>query len=119
MTPAVLGISNECILLDRAGTHRPERRTALIAGPVWYSDRSSQCDPSTEGQPEVVAGFTFFGIGHTVEERREAGVSPAIRCNLVNKLVVPPKGLIDHLMMLHLPLPGKHFATVGAVPYAG
>ncbi|XP_037127752.1 centromere-associated protein E-like [Syngnathus acus] len=61
---------------------------------------------------EAGAGYTFFWIGRTEAERRDAGVSFAIKSNLVNKLAALPKGVNDRLMTLRLPLPGKHFATL-------
>ena len=45
--------------------------------------------------------------------RREAGVGFAVKSSLVGKLVGPPKGVNDRLMIMRLPLSnGKKFATI-------
>ena len=104
-------------LLDRAGTNRPERRTALIASELARYNVQiaalSETRFADEGQlTEQSSGFTFFWIGRGQDERREAGVGFAIKSNLVNKLAAPPKGINDRLMTLRLPLPKKKFATL-------
>ena len=104
-------------MLDRAGTDRPERRTALIARELArYKVQIaalSETRLADEGQlSEVHAGSTFFWIGRKQDERREAGVGFAIKSNLVNKLASPPKGINDRLMTVRLPLPRKRYANL-------
>ena len=104
-------------LLDRAGTDRPERRTALIASELEryriQIAALSETRFAEEGQlTEQSSGYTFFWIGRGQSERREAGVGFAIKTNLVNKLAAPPKGINDRLMTARLPLPRKKFATL-------
>ena len=61
---------------------------------------------------EVRAGYTYFWIGRKQDERREAEVCFAIKSNLVNKLVLPLRGINDRLMTVRLPLPKKRYATL-------
>ena len=117
MIPLTLGAWNVRTLLDRAGTDRPERRTALIARELAryrvQIAALSETRLADEGQlSEVHAGYTFFWIGRKQDERREAGVGFAIKSNLVNKLASPPKGINDRLMTVRLPLPRKRYATL-------
>ena len=117
MTAVTFGAWNVRTLLDRAGTSRPERRTALIASEL---DRYkvqiaalSETRLAEEGHlTEQSAGYTFFWIGRGHNERREAGVGFAIKSNLVNKLAARPKGINDRLMTARLPLPKKKFVTL-------
>ena len=117
VTPIILGAWNVRTLMDRAGTDRPERRTALIARELARYNVQiaalSETRFADEGQlSEVNAGYTFFWIGRSEEERREAGVGFAIKSTLVSKLTGPPKGINDRLMTVRLPLPGKRHATL-------
>jgi len=120
VTAVTLGAWNVRTLLDRAGTNRPERRTALIASEL---DRYkvqiaalSETRLAEEGQlTERSAGYTFYWMGRGQNERREAGVGFAIKSNWVNKLAVRPKGINDRLMTVRLPLPKKKFATIISV----
>lgn len=117
MTPVTFGAWNVRTLMDRAGTDRPERRTALIASELARYNVQiaalSETRLAEEGQlTEQSAGYTFFWIGRGQDERREAGVGFAIKSNLVSKLAAPPKGINDRLMTARLPLPKKRFATL-------
>lgn len=117
MTPVTFGAWNVRTLLDRAGTDRPERRTALIASELLRYNVQiaalSETRLAEEGQlTERSAGYTFFWIGRRPDERREAGVGFAIKTGLVSKLAAPPKGINDRLMTARLPLPKKKFATL-------
>ena len=117
VTPIILGAWNVRTLMDRAGTDRPERRTALIARELARYNVQiaalSETRFADEGQlSEVNAGYTFFWIGRSEEERHEAGVGFAIKSTLVSKLTGPPKGINDRLMTVRLPLPGKRHATL-------
>ncbi|XP_072182226.1 uncharacterized protein [Diadema setosum] len=117
MIPILIGAWNVRTLLDRAGTERLERRTALIATELAryrvQIAALSETRLADEGQlSEVHAGYTFFWIGRKQDERREAGVGFAIKSNLVNKLAVPPKGINDRIMTVRLPLAKKRYATM-------
>ncbi|BHF74606.1 hypothetical protein SprV_0501769200 [Sparganum proliferum] len=49
---------------------------------------------------EVGAGYTFFSMGHPKAERRDAGVSFAIRNDTVEQLLLLPQGTNDRPMSL-------------------
>lgn len=117
MTAVTFGAWNVRTLLDRAGTNRPERRTALIAHELnRYNVQIaalSETRLADEGHlTEQSAGYTFFWIGRGQNEQREAGVGFAIKSNLARKLKLPPKVINDRLMNVRLPLPKKKFATL-------
>ena len=105
-------------LLDREGTDRPQRRTALIAGELsrYNIDIAALSETRFAGEGELCergTGYTFFWSGRKPEERREAGVGFAVKTQLVSKLEGVPKGVNDRLMTLRLPLQhGKKFATL-------
>ena len=107
-------------LLDRHTANRPERRTALVATELkrYNIDIAalSETRLAEEGQlTEVGATYTFFWIGKSTDERREAGVGFAIKTKLVKQLAGPPKGINDRLMSVRLPLHKKRFATIISV----
>lgn len=84
MTAVTFGAWNVRTLLDRAGTNRPERRTALIAHELnRYNVQIaalSETRLADEGHlTEQSAGYTFFWIGRGQNKRREAGVGFAIK----------------------------------------
>ena len=117
MVPLILGAWNVRTLLDRTGTGRPKRRTALVARElarykIQIAALSETRFPDEGQLSEVHAGYTFFWIGRKHDERREAGVGFAIKSNLVSKLASPPKGINDRLMTVRLPLPRKQYATL-------
>ncbi|VDM00952.1 unnamed protein product [Schistocephalus solidus] len=55
------------------------------------------------------------GTGVPKAERRENGVTFAIRNDIVGRLLCLPQGFNDRLMSLRLPLPGDMFATIISV----
>ncbi|VDM05793.1 unnamed protein product [Schistocephalus solidus] len=68
---------------------------------------------SEQGQlEEVGAGYTFFRSGRPKAERRDAGVTFAIRNDIVGRLPCLPQGINDRLMSLRLPLWGDKLATI-------
>nr|VZI52094.1 unnamed protein product [Spirometra erinaceieuropaei] len=100
-----------------AGSNRPERRTALVARELarYKVDIAALSETrfSEQGQlEEVAAGYTFFWSGRPRAERRNAGVSFAIRNDIVGRLPCLPQGINDRLMSLRLPLWGGKFATI-------
>ena len=120
MSSLALGAWNVRTLLDRDTANRPERRTALVAAELkrYNIDIAalSETRLAEEGQlTEVGAAYTFFWIGKSTDERREAGVGFAIKTKLVKQLAGPPKGINDHLMSVRLPLHKKRFATIISV----
>ena len=120
MVHLTIGTWNVRILMDSAGSDRPQRRTVLIGrGLDRYKVEIaalSETRLAEEGLlKEVGAGYTFFCSGRKNEERREAGVGFAIKSHLISKLSGLPKGINDRLMTLRLPLFGKRHATIVSV----
>nr|VZI05814.1 unnamed protein product [Spirometra erinaceieuropaei] len=98
-------------------SNRPERRSALKARELarYTVDIAalSVTRLSEQGQlEEVGAGYTFFWSGRPRAERRDAGVTFAIRNDIVGRLPCLPQGITDRLMRLRLPLWGGNFATI-------
>ncbi|BHF64745.1 hypothetical protein SprV_0200775200 [Sparganum proliferum] len=56
--------------------------------------------------------YTFFWSDRPTTESRDAGVTFAIRNNIVEGLSCLPPGINDRIMSLRLHLRGKKFATV-------
>ena len=97
---------------------RPDRRTALVARELarYHVDIAalSETRRANEGQlTEDGGGYCFFWSDRTSEERREAGVTFAIRFHLVSKLASLPKRINDRLMVIQLQLTNKHNASSG------
>ena len=66
-----------------------------------------------EGQfIECGCGYTFFCSGCSGEEQRELGVAFVIKSQIMQKLANLPKGILDQLMTLQLPLGHNKCATV-------
>ena len=103
-------------LMDSAGSDRPQRRTALVGRELErYGIQIAAPNENRFADvgeiKEVGAGYTFWS-GRKSEERREAGVSFAIKTELVGKLSGLPKGINDRLMTLRLHLSGNEHATI-------
>ena len=102
--------------MDNSKTERPERRTALLARELnrYGIDIAALSETrfADEGQlTEPGAGYTFFWCGRSVEERREAGVGFAVKTSLT-KIIAPPKGINDRLMIMRIPLAHKRHASI-------
>ncbi|BHF68721.1 hypothetical protein SprV_0301176000 [Sparganum proliferum] len=116
--PLTLAAWNVRSLLDNPRSHRPERRTALVARELarYKVDIAALRETrfSEQGQlEEMGAGYTFFWSGRPRTERRDAGVALAIRNDIVGRLSCLPQGINDRLMSLRLPLRrGGKFATI-------
>ncbi|XP_046846769.1 uncharacterized protein LOC124440415 [Xenia sp. Carnegie-2017] len=120
VTPITLGTWNVRTLLDNPSTDRPERRTALVARELarYNIDIAALSETrfANEGQlTENVGGYTFFWSGRSADERRESGVSFAIRNHLVQKLANLPKVTNDRLMSMQIHLhDGKRATLISA-----
>ena len=119
--PLTLGAWNVRIHLDRDGADRPQRRTAQIGRELarYNIDIAALCETRLAGEGQLCekgAGYTFFWSGRGSEDRRETGVSFAVKTALVGKLAGPPIGVNDRLMTMTLPLSygRKHVTTVSA-----
>ncbi|XP_048588402.1 craniofacial development protein 2-like [Nematostella vectensis] len=117
-TPLTAAAWNVRTLLDRGGSERPERRTALVASELgrYNIDIAALSETRLAGEGmlcERGTDYTFFWSGRSPVERREAGVGFAVKSSIACKLPDPPKGISDRLMTLRLPLSNdKRFATI-------
>ena len=117
MIPLTIGAWNVRTLMERAGSDKPQRRTALVGREL---DRDkvemaalSENRIAEEGLlKDVGAGYTFFWSGRKKEEWREAGLGFAIKSHIISKIPGLPKGINDRLMTLRLSLSGKRHATI-------
>ncbi|BHF68561.1 hypothetical protein SprV_0301159700 [Sparganum proliferum] len=122
-TQCFLSLSLFLILLPSISPHsqlwknRLERGTALVVRELarYEVDIAALSETlfSEQGQlEEVGAGFTFFRSGHPRAERREAGVTFAIRNEIVGRLPYLPREINDRLMSLRLPLRVYNFSII-------
>ena len=108
MIPLTNGAWNVCTLMDKFGSARPQRRTALVGRELdWYKVEIAALSETRLAQEgllkEVGAGYTLFWSGRKKEEGREAGAGFAIKSHLVSKLSGIPKGINDCLMLWDFP----------------
>ncbi|BHF85594.1 hypothetical protein SprV_1002876300 [Sparganum proliferum] len=108
VSPLTLAAGSVRSLLDNPRSNRPERRTALVARePARYKmDIMALRETrfSEQGQlEEVAAGYTFFWSGRSRSKRQDAGVTFAIRNDIVGRLLCLPQGINDRLMTLRFP----------------
>ncbi|VDL98443.1 unnamed protein product [Schistocephalus solidus] len=101
---------------DIPRSNGPERRTVHAARELALYEVDiaaiSETRFSEHGQlEEVGAGYAFFWSGRPKSERRDTGVTFAIR-NIVGRLPCLPQGINNCLMSLRLPLRGDKFATI-------
>ncbi|VDL97802.1 unnamed protein product [Schistocephalus solidus] len=107
--------------LNRAQVEKEEEEEMVCDRPAWRKAlvfRELACNKldvtalsetrfSEQGQlKEVGAGYIFFLSGRPKAERRDAGVTLAIRNDIVGPLPCLPQGINDRLMRLRLPLRG-------------
>nr|VZI37402.1 unnamed protein product [Spirometra erinaceieuropaei] len=102
---------------DNPGGNQPERSTALMAWELAHYKVDiaalSETRFSEQGQlEEMGAGYTFFWRGRPRAKRREAGVTFAIRNDIVGRLPCLPRGISDRLMSLRFPLWGGEITTL-------
>ncbi|VDL93237.1 unnamed protein product [Schistocephalus solidus] len=102
---------------DNTRCNRPERRTMLVARELarYKVDIGTLSETrfSEQGQlEEVGTSYTFFWSGRPKADRRDAGVTFAIRNDIVGYLPCLPQGINDRLMILRLSFQGDKFATI-------
>ncbi|VDL96277.1 unnamed protein product [Schistocephalus solidus] len=105
---------------DNPRSKWPERRTVLVTRELArykvHIAALSETRFSEQSQlEEVGAGYTFFWSGWPKAERRDAGVTFAIRNDIVGRLPCLPQGINDRLKSLRLPLRGDKFTTIISV----
>ena len=113
----ILGAWNVRTLLDRAGTLRPERRTALVAKELqrYRIDIAalSETRLADEGSlREEGVGYTFFWKGRPQAEDRIHGVGFALRTALLKSIPALPVGISERLMKLRIPLSKTRYLKV-------
>ena len=106
-------------LLDKTGSTRPERRTALVCKELkrLSVDIAALSETRLSGEDhltEASSGYTIFWVGKMKGERREGGVGFAIRTNLL-PMVELPTGISDRIMMLRVSLSGGRYLTILSV----
>ena len=110
-----LGEWNVRTLLDRTGTERPERQTALVALELnrYNIDIAALSETRFPDYDSMVDhGYTFFWSGKSRQERRESGVGFAIRNEIACKLEQEPSAVNDRIMTMRLPLRKRTYATI-------
>ncbi|XP_068717545.1 craniofacial development protein 2-like [Montipora capricornis] len=112
-----LGAWNVRTLLDRAGTLRPERRTALVAKELQRYrieiPALSETRLADEGSlKEEGGGYTFFWKGKPLAEDRIHGVGFAIRITLLKNTPALPVAINERLMKVRIPLSKIRYLTV-------
>ena len=102
-------------LMDRVGSKRPERQTALVAKELSRYD----IDIAALGETRLPLhdsiadnGYTFFWSGREVDERREAGVGFAIKNSIVQCLDQEPTAINDRIIIMRLPLKKDAYVTI-------
>ena len=101
-------------------SNRPEPMTAIVAHKLsrYNTDMAALSETRLAGTgdlAEVGAGYTFFWSGRAADEPREAGAGFAIRAVLIPKHETLPKGIIDRLMTMRIPMTGNtHFTLISA-----
>ena len=100
-------------LLDREGSDRPERRSALVDRELnrYNVDMAALSETRLADVGEAAeANYTFFWSGRAPHLKRET-----IKTSLVPKLIGKPKAINDSLMTAQFPLTKKHCATLISV----
>ena len=103
--------------MDRAGTLRPERRTALVMKELqrYRIDIAalSETRLADEGSlREEGGGYTFFWKGKPQAEDRIHSVGFAVRTALLKSIPALPVGISKRLMKLRIPLSKTRYLTV-------
>ena len=102
-------------LMDRDGSKRPERQTALVAKELSRYDIDIAALSETRlalNDSLVDNGYTFFWSGKKEEERREAGVGFAIKNSIASCLEQEPTAINDRIITMRLPLKKNAYATI-------
>lgn len=105
-------------LLDRDGSKRPERQTALVAKELsrYNIDIAVLSETRLALYDSMIdQDYTFFWSGRGEEERREAGVGFAIKNSIARQLEQDPTPINDRLIMMRLPLQKNVYATIISV----
>ena len=118
--PLTLGSWNVRTMLDRTGSARPERRTALIAMELrrYNIDIAALSETRLADLGklrEVAAGYTFYWVGHPADSRRDHGVCLAVGDRVNSLLIGEPVGLSPRIMSVRMRLGRGKFASLISV----
>ncbi|GFR91966.1 craniofacial development protein 2 [Elysia marginata] len=107
-------------MLDKTGSDRPERRSALVAHELLrlnidIAALSEVRFPDKGSLNEHGAGYTLYWSGRQPEQRRISGVGIMIKDSLAYKLETLPTGHSDRIMSMRLPLDKNQHLTLFSV----
>jgi len=107
-------------MLDADDSHRPVRRSALIAHELSRLDidiaaLSEVRFPEVGSLLEHGAGYTLYWSGKPATERRLSGVGFMVRNSIASKLENLPTGHSDRIISMRLPLRNKQYVTLVSV----
>ena len=106
--------------MDTGNSRRPERMTAIVGNELsrYNIDIAALGETrfaDTGDMTEHRAGYNYFWSGKKLTESREAGVSFAIRTELVSRLESLPKGINNRLMTMRIRLiRSSHLTLISA-----
>ena len=103
-------------MLDKTGSNRPARRSALIAHELSRLNRdiaalSEVRFPEEGSLQEHDTGYTLFWSGKPAKEKRLSGVGFMLKTSIASKLENLPSGHSDRIMSMHLSLENKKYLT--------
>lgn len=105
-------------LLDRTGSKRPERQTAIVAKELarYNVDIAALSETRLALSDSMVdQDYTFYWSGRGEDERREAGVGFAIRNSIAKSMEQEPVAVSDRIITLRLPLQGGVWVTMVSI----
>ena len=116
--PLIIAAWNVRTLLDRKGSNRPERRSALVTRELQRYNVDIAALSETRfldaGElSEVGSGYTLYWSGR--KKGRKAGVGFAVKTSLVSQLESQPRGINERIMTMRLPLSDNNYATLVSV----
>ena len=116
--PLIIAAWNIRTLLDRKGSNRPERRSALVTRELQRYNVDIAALSETRfldvGQlSEVGSGYTLYWSGR--KTGRKAGVGFAVKTSLISQLESQPRGINERIMTMRLPLSDNKYATLVSV----
>jgi exonuclease III len=111
-----LGTWNVRTLLDKDGSDRPERRTALVAKELkrYGIDIAALSETRLAGQGklrEASSGYTFYWSGTSQESRREHGVGFAVSDHINARIMDEPDCINSRMMIIRIRLSRARSAT--------
>ena len=106
---------NVTTLLDRNEAQRMQRRSAVVAKELEKIgvDVAALQETRLEGSGMIKEKeFSIFWSGVEAGERRQAGVSLAVRNDVLKKMNSLPKAISDRIIVMRVLLSNNKFATI-------